>query len=447
MDIEKVEAIQPRGGHRRLKATLVLVSVYGCVTGLHLLTYYFVSWGQWLILGLMCPVALHALRLLVVRRPLESAPMVSPHDLPTISLLVSAKNEETVIARLVKNLCNLDYETDRLEVWIVDDYSVDQTPRILAELQKQYPQLNILSRPEHSGGGKSGALNEVLALTQGEIIGVFDADAAIDRDFLQHLLPLFHNPQVGAVQLRKSIANGPENFWTRGQVAEMALDAFFQERRQRLGGIGELRGNGQFVRRHALQQCGGWNEQTITDDLDLSFRLHLCRWQVGCINSPAVSEEGVVSWRQLWHQRNRWAEGGFQRYLDYWQPIFKELPWSKKIDLFLFFLMQYLIPTALVPDTIASIVLRHGSVVLPFSSMAVLLSSIGMFLGVKRSYRLSWKSTFGQTCTGTLYMLHWIPVMASVTLRMCLRPKRLKWVKTVHQGNTHPELESIGENL
>jgi len=438
--MEKVEAIQPRGGYRRLKATLVLVSVYGCVTGLHLLTY-FVSWGQWVVLGLMCPVAIHALRLLVVRRPLETTEPVSPHEpLPQVSLLVSAKNEETVIGRLAHNLCSLDYAADRLEVWIVNDYSVDQTPQILTELQKKYPQLHVLHRPENAGGGKSGALNQVLKLTQGEIIGVFDADASIDRDFLYHLLPMFHNPQVGAVQLRKAIANGAENFWTKGQVAEMALDAFFQERRQKVGGIGELRGNGQFVRRQALLQCGGWNEQTITDDLDLSFRLHLCCWQISCMNFPPVNEEGVTSLGQLWHQRNRWAEGGFQRYLDYWQALFSRLPWPKKIDLFLFFLMQYLIPSALVPDTIASIALRHGSVILPFSSMAVILSSIGMFFGVKRSYQLSWKGSLLHTLRGTLYMLHWIPVMISVTLRMCLVPKRLKWVKTVHQGTVHSEL-------
>lgn len=75
-------------------------------------------------------------------------------------------------------------------------------------------------------------------------------------------------------------------------------------------GVGELRGNGQFVRRQALASCGGWNEATITDDLDLTFRLHLNHWDIGILPVPAVREEGVTRAIALWHQRNRWAEGG-----------------------------------------------------------------------------------------------------------------------------------------
>ncbi len=441
--------VEPKGERRRIKAALVLVSVYGCVTGLHLVTSL-VSWGQWLIFGLACPVALHALRLLSVRKTWDTLSTASTAatgngELPLVSLLVAAKNEEAVIAGLVESLCQLEYQSDRLEIWIIDDNSSDRTPEILQYLQTKYPQLHILRRLDTATGGKSGALNQVLSLTQGEIIGVFDADAQIASNFLQSLVPAFQNPQIGAIQLRKAISNGAENFWTKGQVAEMALDGFFQERRYRIGGIGELRGNGQFVRREALEDCGGWNEQTITDDLDLSFRLHLCQWQIGFLSFPYVQEEGVVSLKQLWHQRNRWAEGGFQRYLDYWLPIIRNLPLNKQIDLFMFFLMQYLIPTALIPDAIASIALKHSSVILPFSGMAVILSSIGMAFGVKRAYQLSWWAALWQTLRGTVYMLHWIPVMISVTLRMAIRPKRLRWVKTVHQGRHSLEIPAISD--
>jgi 1,2-diacylglycerol 3-beta-glucosyltransferase len=441
------EKVQPQGQRRRIKAALVLVSVYGCVTGLHLVSSL-VSWGQWLIAGLMCPVAIHALRLLTVYKNAgEILPAVdnSGGECPVVSLLVAAKNEEAVIADLVQSLCQLEYQSDRLEIWIIDDNSSDRTPHILQHLKTQFPQLHILRRSEDATGGKSGALNQVFQLTRGEIIGVFDADAQVSSDVLQFLIPAFKNPQIGAMQLRKAISNGAENFWTRGQVAEMALDGLFQERRQRIGGITELRGNGQFVRRQALEECGGWNEQTITDDLDLSFRLHLCQWQIGYLSFPCVQEEGVVSFKQLWHQRNRWAEGGFQRYLDYWLPIMRNLPLNKKIDLFMFFLMQYLIPTALIPDAIASIALRHNSVILPFSGMAVILSSIGMAFGVRRAYQLSWWAVLWQTLRGTLYMLHWIPVMISVTLRMAIRPKRLRWVKTVHQGRHSIDVPAVSD--
>lgn len=121
---------------------------------------------------------------------------------------------------------------------------------------------------------------------------MFDADAQVAPDLLRRVVPLFAQAQVGAVQVRKAIANAATNFWTRSQATEMVLDAFFQEQRSALGGLGELRGNGQFVRRSALARCGNWNEETITDDLDLTLRLHLDQWNIVCLLDPAVEEEG-----------------------------------------------------------------------------------------------------------------------------------------------------------
>jgi 1,2-diacylglycerol 3-beta-glucosyltransferase len=201
-------------------------------------------------------------------------------DYPYISLLVAAKNEEAVIGNIVKALCSQDYPMERYEVWIIDDNSSDQTPVLLEKLVQEYDQLKVLRRDSGASGGKSGALNQVLPLTHGEILAVFDADAQVSSDLLRRVLPLFQRQAVGAVQVRKAITNAQENFWTQGQVAEMALDAYVQQQRIAFGGIGELRGNGQFVRRTALERCGGWNEETITDDLDLTFRLHLAQWDL-----------------------------------------------------------------------------------------------------------------------------------------------------------------------
>jgi len=242
------------------------------------------------------------------------------------------------------------------------------------------------------------------------------------------------------VQLRKAIANADDNFWTKGQSAEMALDIFFQDRRNQVGGIGELRGNGQFVRRSALISCGGWNEETITDDLDLTIRLHLDGWNIGCLVHPAVNEEGVTTLKQLWHQRNRWAEGGYQRYLDYWSLILSNrMGLSKTLDLGIFLLIQYILPTAMIPDLMIAIALHKRPLLSPILAITSILSTIGMAAGMRQSYRSSLFLTLIQTLRGSLYMLHWIPVMVSVTFRMAIRPKRLKWVKTIHQG--------LGNNL
>ena len=319
-------------GYRQLKAAIVLISLGLGVIALHLLTWgYLVAWG---LTGIFC---LRALKL--VTTDIAPTPVfIPPQTYPFISLAIAAKNEAAVVADLVHSLCSLNYPIDRYEVWAIDDNSTDLTPEILDRLALQYPQLQVLHRTGHTTGGKSGALNQVLTLMQGDIIGVFDADARVTPNLLQQALAYFQTETVGAIQLRKAIANSSTNFLTRGQQAEMALDAYLQQQRIALGGIGELRGNGQFVRRSALAACDGWNEETITDDLDLTIRLHLTGWQIELMSDPPVQEEGVTTVKALWNQRNRWAEGGFQRYLDYWHLLASDrLGTSKKLDLISFF--------------------------------------------------------------------------------------------------------------
>jgi len=422
---------------RRRKAAVVLIVVWSSTVALHL-----ISWGFWLVLGLTTLWGVHSLRLILARKCEDE---IETDYLPSVSLVVAAKNEQAVIGNLVKTLCSLDYPIDRYEVWVIDDNSTDQTPNLLAKLQQKYQKLNVLRREAGASGGKSGALNQVLPLTQGEILAVFDADAQLSADLLQRVLPLFARHAVGAVQVRKAIANKNVNFWTRGQMAEMALDSYLQQQRVALGGIGELRGNGQFVRREALLCCGGWNEETITDDLDLTFRLHLEQWEIEFLSYPAVEEEGVTNALALWHQRSRWAEGGYQRYLDYWRLLLKSrMAARKKFDLLMFMLVQYIIPIAELPDLLMALARNRVPVLAPFTGFTITLSMVWMFLGLKRIRTLEDKLTLSalsvillQTLRGTLYMVHWLLIMVSTTARMSVRPKRLRWVKTVHQGDKH----------
>ncbi|KAB8335264.1 glycosyltransferase family 2 protein [Scytonema tolypothrichoides VB-61278] len=420
---------------RRRKAALVLTIVWSGTIALHL-----VSWGTLFVLGLTTIIGFHALVIVFARA--KPHPEQMQGDLPSVSVLVAAKNEEAVIGRLVKSLCSLDYPGGQYEVWVIDDNSSDRTPQLLSELAQKYDQLKVLRRKPEAGGGKSGALNQVLALTKGEILAVFDADAQVSPDLLQRVIPLFQRENVGAVQVRKVIANAKENFWTKGQASEMAFDTFMQHQRNANGGVCELRGNGQFVRRKALLCCGGWNEETITDDLDLTLRLHLEKWDIQCVFNPTVEEEGVTNAIALWHQRNRWAEGGYQRYLDYWDLILRNRMGTRKTwDLFVFVLLQYILPTAAVPDLLMAIARSRPPIFSPVTGLTITLSITGMFAGLWRIRRQDKQvklSTYLllllETLRGTLYLLHWIVVMSSTTARMSVRPKRLKWVKTVHQG-------------
>jgi len=426
---------------RRLKAAIALVSVWSFTAILHLAV-----WGQWLVYGLTICTGLHFLRLF------WSPPRPWPEALPSwqdttaterqtadltqwpmVSILVAAKNEVRVVERLTKSLMAIDYPQTRFDVWLIDDNSTDGTSQLMDRLAERYDNLHVAHREEGATGGKSGALNQVWPQTHGSLLLVFDADAQIAADCLRRAVPLFQQERVGAVQLRKAIANGTHNFWTRGQVAEMAFDAYCQRQRVAVDGIGELRGNGQFVRRTALEECGGWNEETITDDLDLTLKLHVNGWDVPLMMTPSVREEGVTGVLSLWHQRNRWAEGGYQRYLDYWRLITpRRLGWSKAWDLAIFWIIQYGLPTAAFPDLALAIARNRPPMLLPLSSVAALFATVGMAQGLRRSQSASPFSILVQTLRGMVYMTHWLLIVATVTLRMAVRPKRLKWVKTQH---------------
>ncbi|MFB2839489.1 glycosyltransferase [Floridanema evergladense] len=427
-----------RYGGRRRKAAIVLTIVWSGTIALHLL-----SWGSWFILGLTTLMGIHAIRVLRARPHTlpECLSAETQDSWPYVSLLVAAKNEEAVIESLVNTLCSLDYPSYRYELWVIDDNSTDKTPLVLKELTQKYDRLKVFRRSPGAKGGKSGALNQVLPLTSGDIIAVFDADAQVPKDMLRRVVPVFTKEQVGAVQVQKAVSNPDVNFLTVGQVAEMALDSYFQQQRIAIGGIGELRGNGEFIRRSALELCGGFNEETITDDLDLTIRLHLDRWDIEFVIDPAVEEEGVTSTIALWHQRNRWAEGGYQRYLDYWRPIFAgRMSWRKSWDMFMFWIIQYFLPTAAVPDFVMAIARNRMPVFSPVTALMLTMSFIAMFSGLRRVKKQKVTIpnlflTLLDTIRGTFYMLHWIVVMASTTARMSVLPKRLKWVKTVHKGS------------
>jgi 1,2-diacylglycerol 3-beta-glucosyltransferase len=423
-------------GHRRVKAAIIMVALWAIVWGLHL-----ASWGAnfvWLVTAILC---LRAIKLVTVAPP-SPPPAIAPRVYPFISLAIAAKNEEAVIANCVEKLCHLDYPRDRYEVWAVDDNSSDRTPEILDALAIKYPQLKVIHRGEEATGGKSGALNHVFELMEGGIIGVFDADAQVTPNVLQEAIGYFQDPRVGALQLRKAIANHHVNWLTRGQRAEMALDAYFQQQRIALGGIGELRGNGEFIRRAAINSCDGWNEETITDDLDLSLKLHLMGWEIALMSYPPVQEEGVTTVKALWHQRNRWAEGGYQRYLDYWRAIASNrMGTIKTFDLLSFVLIQYLLPPAGVADFVISLWLRQPPVLVPMTALlGITLPLWATWAGLRRTYtrsgeQISFVTLLNQTAIGLLFTLHWLIIMPFTTMRMAIRPKRLKWVKTLRQAD------------
>ncbi|AFZ18361.1 glycosyltransferase [Allocoleopsis franciscana] len=414
---------------RRLKATLMVLFVWGFVSLLH-----WQPQTQWLMVGLTAVLTIQTVRMLMAK---ANPPRVEGDaDLPTVSILVPAKNESVVLPDVVHSLFHLNYPSTHLDIWIVDDGSTDETPQILRKLQTEFPGLQVHQR--ESKGGKSGALNAVFPFTQGDIVLVCDADAQLPANFLRQTVPLFQKRAIGAVQVRKAILNADTNFLTRCQQMEMSCDVFLQTHRIAIGGMTELRGNGMLVRRELLEKCNGWSEDTVTDDLDLCFKLYLTGTEIEFVIVPAIQEEGVTTWREFWHQHCRWAEGGYQRYLDYFPQILT-LGWAKEIDLLLFFLLQFILPIGLIPDLLWTIFYSHHPVLFPLQTLLSIILTVAFIAGLYQYQKLRGGSLLWATIQGSFYMVHWIPVMIVTTLKLCIKPQKLNWIKTEHRGGMNYE--------
>jgi len=370
---------------------------------------------------------------LTVADPVEAANAA----LPTVDVVVAARDEEAVVTRLVERLSALRYPADRLSLCVVDDGSEDRTPDRLAALQDRFPALRVIRRPRNAGGGKSGALNAALAQTRGEWLLILDADAQLAEDQLERLVPFARRGGWSAVQMRKAVTNAQDNWLTRVQAMEMAFDAQIQQGRLAGGGVAELRGNGQLLRRDLLEACGGFNEETVTDDLDLSFRLLLQEARIGILWNPPVQEEAVETLQALWKQRQRWAEGGLQRFLDYWPGLLSSrLTLAQRRDLASFFLLQYALPVVSWSDLLTSLLSRTTPAYWPLSIVAFSVSGVAYWRGCRRASDgpdLPQPDLFN-LLLGIAYLSHWFVVIPWVTLRMALRPKRLVWAKTSHRG-------------
>jgi len=285
-----------------------------------------------------------------------------------VSIVVPAKDEEAVIEATVRTLCALDYadESGRAcyEVIVVDDHSTDQTAAILSRLAAELP-LRAVQTPDGSVG-KAAALNFGFAQARGDVVAVFDADARVASDFLRVMVPHLSGERVGGVQSRLLAYNGEQNEVTRKQDGEYRLFLHgVQQGRQLTGGMVMLIGNGLLLRRAAFDEVGGWNEEALTEDIDLSIRLHLAGWTVRYTQDAVVWQEAVPSLRQYIRQRSRWMEGGMLCLGEYLPSIlFGRASLFRRLDMFLILAGGQIFALSLITTNLFGLPRLLGSLVL-----------------------------------------------------------------------------------
>jgi len=263
---------------------------------------------------------------------------------PFVSVLVPCRNEELVIEGLIETLLAFDYPDDRHEIIVIDDGSDDATGEIVDRMGRLHPRLRCFHRPPDSAGGKSGALNSALSTTRGEVIVVFDADHKPRADVLRRLVRHFADPNVGAVQGRCIVRNSGESQLARTIAVDYYSGYLINEYgRQSLFDLPAYGGSNCAVRASHLQAFGGWNEDTVTEDTDLTLRLVLIgkfvRYDVTAIDT----EESVPNFQRFWRQRYRWARGHQQSWREYRMSVLRtpELSLGRKLETFMFLLVYH----------------------------------------------------------------------------------------------------------
>lgn len=359
---------------------------------------------------------------------------------PWVDILISAKNEGRVIETTVRRFFEVDYT--KFHLWVIDDNSDDDMPLVLSRLKVEFPRLKVLTRAPGSRPGKSAALNDALPLTKGEVIAVFDADAFVQPDFFHKILPVLAEEGVGAVQAQKRFFEHQSGWLVECQASEYAMDTYFQMGRDLIGGTVELRGNGQLIKREALIDVGGWNNNSITDDLDLSMRLLVSRWDIRFCPFAPVFEEAVMSIKGLLRQRRRWAEGSIRRYLDYILPINtpSRLSFIDRLDL-LAFTCYFAVPGLMILEIISEVIsfATGGQIyvrmMLLISAIVYVISLLNCFIAVRLYRNKGWVEAFFHSFEVNTYIYaHWMPVVTISFLRIVSGRGAPKWHRTEHAG-------------
>jgi cellulose synthase/poly-beta-1,6-N-acetylglucosamine synthase-like glycosyltransferase len=246
------------------------------------------------------------------KEPRPGAPL---DPLPVVTIQLPLYNELYVADRLIEAVCKIEYPRDLLEVQVLDD-STDET-RSVAEmsvrrLAAQGVDIKYYHRTDRNGY-KAGALEAGLKVARGELIAIFDADFIPTPDFLQRLLPHFSDPRVGMVQARWGHINRDYSLLTKIQA--ILLDGHFvleHGGRNRGGRFFNFNGTAGVWRRTAIEEAGGWQHDTLTEDLDLSYRAQMRGWRFVFVSDLIAPAEVPVEMNAFKSQQHRWAKGSIQ---------------------------------------------------------------------------------------------------------------------------------------
>jgi cellulose synthase/poly-beta-1,6-N-acetylglucosamine synthase-like glycosyltransferase len=275
-------------------------------------------YGYFAILGILCLYGFHRfLMVYLYYRNKKHAPRPKEEfrQLPPVTVQLPVYNELYVVERLIDAVCAFDYPKELLEVQVLDDStdeSVEVTARKVEEMRKRGYDVRHIRRPDRVGY-KAGALEYGMKRAKADFLAVFDADFVPQPDFLKKTIHYFTDPKIGLVQTRWGHLNRDYSLLTRLQA--IFLDGHFvmeHASRNWSGRFFNFSGTGGMWRRQAIVDAGGWQHDTLTEDLDISFRSQLENWKFVYVNDVVSPAELPVDMRGYKCQQDRWVKGSMQ---------------------------------------------------------------------------------------------------------------------------------------
>jgi cellulose synthase/poly-beta-1,6-N-acetylglucosamine synthase-like glycosyltransferase len=244
-----------------------------------------------------------------------SVPPACFDELPRVTVQLPIFNEQYVVDRLLDAVCKLDYPREKLDIQLLDD-STDETVEVALGLVERYAALGhpvTYHHRDNRSGFKAGALAEGLKTAKGEFIAIFDADFVPPPDFVLKCIHHFKDPKIGMVQTRWTHINRNYSFLT--EVEAILLDGHFvleHSGRARHGVFFNFNGTAGMWRRAAIDEAGGWEHDTLTEDTDLSYRAQLKGWKFLYLQDVECPAELPVEMTAFKTQQARWAKGLIQ---------------------------------------------------------------------------------------------------------------------------------------
>ena len=322
---------------------------------------------------------------------------IPPFDMrkmPVVSIIAPVKNESKVVGRLLEALLNLKYPSGKKEIIVVNDGSTDDTGRICAKYGSLHLEIRVFNRSGPST--KAAALNYGMQHAKGEIVATFDADSVPEPDSLLRVIEYFEDPEVAAVQGRICSINADENMLTKFVFYEEAVRyEAYTRGKDRLNLFVGLSGTCQFIRRNVLEEIGGWNSKSLSEDVELSLRLIEGNYVIRYASDVRTWEESPNSVQGLVRQRARWFRGNMEMGLRFGRLMRR--PSLKRFDAEMTLLGTYLIVLCILsyfiavwtfflpPDFIFVAIMRFTSLL----TLAIIAFAGAALVCVTKPFRLS----------------------------------------------------------